>query len=139
MEEKNVTKISLSTFLLIIAIIAIIVMGIFIYKLNNDKTTAIQKSYELQSRVNNLNGTIGDLQVKSNNISEIANDEKANTSEKNEEKTDTQNNYISNFRQSIAKELGEDNMIYLNLTSIDYNDGTGYVSVNNKHEAHIFI
>lgn len=139
MEEKNVTKISLSTFLLIIAIIAIIVMGIFIYKLNNDKTTAIQKSYELQSQVNNLNGTIGDLQVKSNNISEIANDEKANTSEKNEEKTDTQNNYISNFRQSISKELGEDNMIYLNLTSIDYNDGTGYVSVNNKHEAHIYL
>ena len=36
MEEKKVTKISLSTFFLILAIIAIIVMGIFIYKLNND-------------------------------------------------------------------------------------------------------
>ena len=38
MEEKKVTKISLSTFFLILAIIAIIVMGIFMYKLYNEKT-----------------------------------------------------------------------------------------------------
>ena len=56
MKEKNFTKISLSTFFLILAIIAIIVMGIFIYKLNNDKTAEIQKSTELQSQVNSLNG-----------------------------------------------------------------------------------
>ena len=48
MEEKKVTKISLSTFFLILAIIAIIVMGIFIYKLSNDKTTESKKSAELQ-------------------------------------------------------------------------------------------
>lgn len=51
MEEKKSTKISLSTFFLILAIIAIVVMGIFIYKLNNDKTIEIQKSAELQSLV----------------------------------------------------------------------------------------
>ena len=65
MEEKNVTKISLSTFFLILAIIAIIVMGIFIYKLNNDKTAEIQKSTELQAQVNSLNGTVSDLQLQS--------------------------------------------------------------------------
>ena len=73
MEEKNVTKISLSTFFLILAIIAIIVMGIFIYKLNNDKTAEIQKSTELQSQVNSLNSTVNDLQGKINNISETIN------------------------------------------------------------------
>ena len=73
MDEKNVTKISLSTLLLIIAIIVIIVMGVFIYKLNNDKTAEIQKSTELQAQINSLNGTIGDLQGKINNISEIIN------------------------------------------------------------------
>ena len=73
MEEKNVTKISLSTFFLILAIIAIIVMGVFIYKLNNDKTAEIQKSNELQAQVNTLNGTVSDLQEKINKVSETVN------------------------------------------------------------------
>lgn len=67
MEEKNVAKISLSTFFLILAIIAIIVMGIFIYKINNDKTAEIQKSIELQAQENSFNGTVSDLQEKNNN------------------------------------------------------------------------
>lgn len=41
MEEKKVTKISLSTLFLILAIIVIVVMGIYIYKLNNNKTTEL--------------------------------------------------------------------------------------------------
>ena len=73
MEENKVTKISLSTFLLILAIIAIIVMGIFIYKLNNDRTAEIQKSTELQSQINSLNSTINDLQEKINKVSETVN------------------------------------------------------------------
>ena len=83
MDEKNVTKISLSTLLIIIAIIVIIVMGVFIYKLNNDKTAEIQKSTEFQSQINSLNGTIDDLQGKINNISEIINSANNNTSQEN--------------------------------------------------------
>lgn len=74
MEEKNVTKISLSTFLFLLAIVVIIVMGVFIYKLNNDKTTEILKSTELQKQVNSLSGTISDLQGKINSISETFKD-----------------------------------------------------------------
>ena len=88
MEKKNVTKISLSTFLLIIAIIAIIVMGIFIYKLNNDKTAEIQKSTELQLQVNSLNGTVSDLQGKINNISETINSSGNATNSENSNNTD---------------------------------------------------
>ena len=55
-------------------------MGIFIYKLNNEKTTEIQKSTELQSQVNSLNGTINDLQGKITTISETIN---ANSSNEN--------------------------------------------------------
>ena len=73
MEEKNVTKISLSIFFLILAIIAIIVMGIFLNKLNNDKTAEIQKSAELQAQVNSLNETVNDLQEKINNTLETIN------------------------------------------------------------------
>lgn len=73
MEEKNTTKISLSTFLLIIAIIAIIVMGIFIYKLNTEKTIETQKSADLQAQVSSLNSTVNNLQSKINTISETVN------------------------------------------------------------------
>ena len=78
MEKKNVTKISLSTFLLIIAIIVIIIMGVFMYKLNNEKTMEIQKSTELQSQINSLNETINDLQEKITTISETINTNSSN-------------------------------------------------------------
>ena len=83
MEEKNVTKISLSTFFLILAIIAIVAMGVFIYKLNNDKTTEVQKSTELQAQVNSLNGTISDLQGKIDTISNTINSDSTSTSTSN--------------------------------------------------------
>lgn len=73
MKEKKVTKISLSTFFLILSLIVIIVMGIFIYKLNNDKTIEIQKSADLQAQVNSLNGTVSNLQGKINSISNTLN------------------------------------------------------------------
>ena len=45
-------------------------MGLFIYKLNNDKNTEIKKSANLQAQVNSLTGTVSDLQGKINTISE---------------------------------------------------------------------
>ena len=91
MEEKNVAKISLSTLFLILAIIVIIIMGVFIYKLNNDKTAEVQKSTELQAQVNNLNGTVSDLQGKINNISETINTSNA-TTEKNVQSNENSTN-----------------------------------------------
>lgn len=73
MKETNVKKIRLSTFIVLLAIIAIIVMGILIYKLNNDKTAEIQKSAELQNQVNSLNNTVNELNGKISNISETIN------------------------------------------------------------------
>lgn len=85
MKEKNFKKISLSTILLIIAIIVIIVMGLFIYKLNKDKSNEIQKSTELQAQVNSLSNTVSDLNGKLSNMSGTINSN-AN-SENNKEKT----------------------------------------------------
>ena len=85
MKEKKVTKISLSTFLLLLSIIAIVIMGMFIYKINNDKATEIQKSIDLQAQVNGLNGTINELQDKINKVSESVSidDTQKNTSSDN--------------------------------------------------------
>ena len=80
MKENENTKNSLSTFFLIIAIIIIIVMGAYIYKLNNDKTAAIQNSNELQSEVNSLNETISNLQEKIDKIAETINSEDSTSS-----------------------------------------------------------
>ena len=73
MEDKKVTKTSLSTFLLIIAIIIIAIMGFFIYKLNSEKAIEVKKSADLQAQVSNLNSTVSNLQSKMNTISETVN------------------------------------------------------------------
>ena len=141
MEEKNVTKISLSTFFLILAIIAIIVMGIFIYKLNNDKTTEIQKSTELQAQVNRLNGTVSDLQGKIDNISKTIN---SNNSTNTENKTNTSNNSIipdnkdnttNNTEQVVKPSIGTFSV--KGITDDERNDGViGWMNIleNNKFE-----
>ena len=73
MEEKITKKISILTFLLIVALIAIIVMGVFIYKLNNDKNIEIKKSADLQAQVSNLSSTASNLQSKIDTISATIN------------------------------------------------------------------
>lgn len=93
MEEKQGIKISLSTFFLILSIIAIIIMGIFIYKLNKDKSTEIQKSIKFQSQVNTLNGTISELQGKINTIS---GESSSNINTKTEENKDAESELKTN-------------------------------------------
>ncbi len=77
MEEKKNIKINLSTFFLILAIIAIIIMAFFIYKLNNEKTLTNEKYENLQNQINELNKTLQEQQsnsleeaIDSNNSSE---------------------------------------------------------------------
>ena len=94
MEKNNTAKISLSTFFLILAIAIILVMGFFIYKLNRDKNTEIQKSTELESQVTSLNGTVKDLQNKLDTISETINSSK-NAEEKNYNTTEINTNEIA--------------------------------------------
>lgn len=89
MEGKKVTKISLSTFFLILSLIVIIVMGIFMYKFYNEKTEATKESAELQTQVNGLNETVSNLQGKINSISETIN------SDNSDENTTTNNDDIA--------------------------------------------
>ena len=101
MEEKNVTKISLSTFFLILAIIAIVIMGLFIYKLNNDKTAEIQKSTELQAQVNSLNETVSDLQGKLGNIANTISSSKITDETDNLQNVNVANNTSNNKNNSL--------------------------------------
>ena len=118
MEEKNVTKNSLSFFLLIIAIIAIIVMGLFIYKLNNDKLAEIQKSQTLQSQVNSLNTTVNNLQGKIDIISQTIN---SNTSDKNNNTTNNSNSAETTTTSFSENEIKAVLQMCLNLESAKSN------------------
>ena len=124
MDEKNVTKISLSTFFLILAIIALIVMGVFIYKLNNEKTIETQKSANLQEQFNSLNGALSDLQEKINSISNTINTDSNQIKEQNNNDTtitkesgnEQKNEYsiaIDNIRKYLMDETWLKNNIYI--------------------------
>lgn len=87
MEEKKPIKISLSTFFLILAIILIVVMGYFMFKLYNEKTTT-------EKKVTDLNSQINTLQEKINSISKTINsdDSKENISTNKTTQNTTTNN-----------------------------------------------
>ena len=132
MKEENEAKTNVSTILLVVAIIVIIAMGYFVYKLYNEKTTESDKVSKLNSKISELEN----VQKNTDDSSEKINDENAQTSSSN---TNNTNEYRSNFSKSVVKELGKDNMIYVDLSGYDDNNGTGYVSINNKHEAYIYL
>ena len=98
MEEKKATKISLSTFFLIIAIIAIGVMGFFIYKLNSDKENANSKITELNSKINNLQSTIDNLNTIEKNTTSITTNTTNNNAKESSVNTNT---------NEIGKEIAE--------------------------------
>ena len=128
MEEDKSKKISLSTFFLLLSIIAIIAMGIFMYKLNNDKTAEIKKSTELQTQINSLNETNSKLQKEINNISDTAHSNtpaetntssgkttETNTTSNNDTKTES--NYSKEYKKIIEKiEKTENKNSDVNLT-----------------------
>ena len=78
MEEKKAKKISVSVILLILAIIALVVMGLFIYKL------------ELQAEVDDLNNTVSDLQRKIDKISETLSTNNSNSIQENTTNSSTE-------------------------------------------------
>lgn len=137
MKEKNATKINLSTFLLIIAIIAIVIMSLSIYKLNNDKTAEIQKSTELQTQVSALksqNNKLNSLQE--NNSNEITNNTVHEKTEETNEKNNTDNsvifNYNKNFSKNVFSKLNEKASIIVPIWVYrNYSE----ITINKKHEA----
>lgn len=103
--EKKVTKLNLSTLFLILAILVIIVMSIFMFKLYNEKMTEVNKSTELQSQVNILNEKLTNLQEKINKISETVN-ENSPTQTNSSNNSETTNNTASKVTYSINTKDG---------------------------------
>ena len=120
MEEKKAVKISLSTLFLILAVIVIIIMAVFIIKLNNEKLAETEKSAQLQAQVNSLNGTVDNLQGKIDSISKTINSNSANSQVNTNSSSSTDN---SNSKTNAESTKG--NKIILEGT---YSEGAvGYV------------
>lgn len=104
-EEKKVTKISLSTFFLILAIIAICVMGYFIYKLNDDKENANSKITELNNKISSSQSTIDNLNTTEKNTTSIT----TNTNNKTNESVINDNNLIgTEIKEKLSDTKGND-------------------------------
>lgn len=63
MEEKKSIKISLSTFLLIIAIIVMIVMGYFLYNTISNETDLLSNEKELNVKIDQLEAEIANMET----------------------------------------------------------------------------
>lgn len=103
MEEGKETKINLSTFLLIIAIIIIAIMGLFIYKLNSEKNIEIKKSADFQAQVSNLNNTVNNLQSKMNTIAETINTSSTPVQQTNSNESSTTQTIDNTFKSDDIK------------------------------------
>ena len=95
MEEKSKKKLGLLTVLLFLAIIVIIIMGIFMNKIQNEKVEESKKAAELQTQVNNLNEKIDNISniVNANNFTD---NEKQNKELSESEKQEIFNKAVKN-------------------------------------------
>ena len=130
MEEKNATKISLSTFFLILATIIIVIMACFLYTLNKENRIKSEKISNLNSQINNFENTIDNLQKNldsvTNTISNtntLANE--VNSINKNTDKLEIPNasTNISEKEEKIISDYFHDVWITSNgenILAIDY-------------------
>ena len=136
MEKNKRIIMSLSTFFLILAIIVIGIMAYLIFYLGNKIKTENVTVSNLKDQIRILES---DLEKNSqSDIQEVKNTEEKENND-NIEAQDDENKYVKNLNESITKELGENNVINIQLSGFDTNNGTGYLSINNKHEAYIYL
>ena len=102
MEEKKTIKISITTLFLILSIVAIIVMGVFILKINKQQEEQIESNKELKEEVNKLKTD--------NNVENNTNNETENNTT-NDSTTESLANTASFTDSEVKKSLEE----YLNL------------------------
>lgn len=135
MEEKKGSKSTILAVLLVLALIAIAAMGVYIYKLKNEKCVA-----ETKSAVSQIANTTTETTIDTIDTAENIIDTTENIIDTTEEKTsDINNDYNTNFTTSVAKVLGTDNMIDVRLDNYDGNHAYGNITVNNKKEAYIYL
>ena len=110
MEEKKTIKISLSTFFLILAIIVIVIMGVFIFKFYNDKKVADSEVKDLNNQVIGLESTINTLEGKINSLEGTINNNANNITNNivNSENVENTQNNDDTTSNSTSKTFSND-------------------------------
>lgn len=122
MEEKKITKISLSTFFLIIAIIIICVTGYFLYVANVKINDMISKEKELNAKIAKLeNEIVASTQTQINVTKNNADSGKTSSNELNKNLTSSSLSgiYIGDAKVEPGTTPDGDTKVYLYL----YEDG----------------
>lgn len=104
MEENKVTKISLSTFFLILAIILIIIMGIFIFKLYDERAELTEESIKQNEKMSDLQNNVDNLTSELNKISTSIS--KETTTNNTSSNTITTEQKHTNIQQDLSSYLG---------------------------------
>lgn len=73
MDKNRTVKASILIVLLVLALIVIIIMGYYIYKLNNEKNIEAGKVVNLNNEISTIQNTVNNLNEKINNVSNIIN------------------------------------------------------------------
>ena len=133
MEENKSKNKHFTTFFLIITIIAIIVMGVFIYKIYNDKTILQTQLSTLKTQNSNLNSTISMLQEKQvNNSDNTTNTTVIEKSEDNNIQKNIAVEYNKNFLNSVYNKMNKGTNIIVPIWVYrNYSE----VTINKNHEA----
>ncbi len=101
MNEKG--KINISTIFLILAIIIIVVMGFFFYKLYNEKISETNKSSELEEKINMMNSNIVELQEKIGSISNIISNNNMDNSNAEDKEYKIEGTYLEEITESNSQ------------------------------------
>ena len=88
MKENENGSINIMSLLLFIALVIIVIMGVFMFKISNEKDIEVKKSEALQAEVDTLKNNVNDLQGKIDTISATIN---PNTKSENKSEKDTSN------------------------------------------------
>ena len=140
MKKESLIKISLSTFLLIIALIVIVIMGVYIYKTSNYNNTESDKTAELESQIGSLNSTVTELQSESMNG--YSNSDSSEPEEKSElfkvigNDTNTKTNNLNNEIETTSKKnIDYDTIIEISeLEKINYSNDALLKSIEKKYK-----
>jgi len=103
MDKKEPIKISMSTFCLIVAVVIIAIMGIVMYKLNNDKVKEEAKVQNLNQQVANLQGKVTEQQRKIDSVANIVNGSTEVSNNKEVKIPQSNNNLSSEEQELISK------------------------------------
>ena len=133
MDEKKPIKISLSTFFLILAVIVILVMGYFMYKLYNEKVAATQKIDNLNNEISNLESNVNNLQQKIDSISNTINSSEVSTN------NNISNNFENNANSTISLKKGNYTINEVKLDEVGVSNEECGVTLKENNDFQIYM